>query len=361
MFLTLACLFVAATPPPDNLVWQKLPRAPYNGGKQDDIFFVTPEAGWSVNGSGRIYHTTNGGNTWTLQLQQEGTYFRCITFLDKLHGFAGNIGTDYYPGVTDSIPLYETIDSGHTWSPVRSLIGRGVTGLCALEAVNNHTIVGAGRVGGPTVFIKSTNAGKTWTVRPMMKECAMILDIKFFSAEKGLLFAASANPADESHAIVLMTTDGGTTWKQTFSSSRLNDICWKASFPSRDVGYLTILHANAPKDSIFFAKTTDGGLHWKEHLLKTSGAEEFGIGFLDERAGWIGTSEGGLATNDGGESWSPVTLGRYANKIRIVRDNTRIVGYAIGLNVYKLAPAGSVATSPPTGDTVRTKRLPIKP
>ena len=87
--------------------WRKLITEPYPG-KQDDITFVNPQLGWYVNGYGAIYHTQDGGETWTKQLEQKGTFFRCIAFVDSLTGFAGTVGTDYFPNVTDTIPLYGT-------------------------------------------------------------------------------------------------------------------------------------------------------------------------------------------------------------------------------------------------------------
>ena len=55
----------------------------------------------------------------------------------------------------------------------------------------------------------------------------------------------------------------------------------------------------------------------------------------DDNTGWVGTS--GFATSDGGHSWQRVDMGRAVNKIRIVPDGARYVGYAIGVGVYKFA------------------------
>ena len=84
--------------------WRKLATEPYRG-KQDDIYFVNENVGWYVNGAGKIFRTQDGGATWQLQLDQPGTFFRCVAFIDEQHGFAGNIGPGYFPGVTDSVPL----------------------------------------------------------------------------------------------------------------------------------------------------------------------------------------------------------------------------------------------------------------
>src|SRR5262245_57253839 len=53
--------------------WQRLAQAPTVKGKQDDLFFVDPQRGWSVNGGGNIFHTSDGGATWTQLLHQDGT------------------------------------------------------------------------------------------------------------------------------------------------------------------------------------------------------------------------------------------------------------------------------------------------
>src|SRR5262249_7983306 len=63
-----------------GLRWQRLAQAPTVKGKQDDLFFIDPQVGWSVNGRGNIFHTRDGGATWKQLLHQEGTYFRCVLF-----------------------------------------------------------------------------------------------------------------------------------------------------------------------------------------------------------------------------------------------------------------------------------------
>ena len=74
------------------------------------LTFVNANVGWYVNGAGKIFKTINSGTSWELQLNRSGTFFRCVAFLDEQNGFAGNIGPSYFPGVTDSCPLYETED-----------------------------------------------------------------------------------------------------------------------------------------------------------------------------------------------------------------------------------------------------------
>ena len=328
--------------------WQKLTTEPY-AGKQDDITFVDRNTGWYVNGFGRIYHTQDGGKTWTKQLEQKGSFFRTIVFLDEKVGFVGTVGTDYFPNVTDTIPLYGTQDGGKTWKPV-AYKGPYVKGLCAFDVVKeqyiNHGkidykthLFAVGRVGSPANIMISHDGGTTWTSRSMQADCKMLFDIKMLDKNTGFACAATSEDITQSHALVLKTTDGGQTWKKVYESNRPFETTWKVSFPTSKVGYVTIQSYN-PDPNVKqqrVAKTTDGGETWTEiNLVEEAGAREFGIGFIDENHGFVGTMNSGFETKDGGKTWTRIDLGRACNKIRFYTDaDKKVYGYAIGLNVFK--------------------------
>jgi photosystem II stability/assembly factor-like uncharacterized protein/dienelactone hydrolase len=328
--------------------WKKLDTERYPG-KQDDITFIGENEGWYVNGYGSIYHTKNGGVTWEKQLEKKGTFFRCIAFVDSLNGFAGTVGTDYFPNVTDTIPLYGTTDGGKTWNPV-SYSGPYVKGLCAMDIVReqyiNHGkidykihIYAVGRVGSPANMMVSHDGGLTWTSNSMNKDCKMLFDIKMFDKNNGIVCAASDEDMEKSNALILKTSDGGKTWKKVYQSNRPFEGTWKASFPTKEVGYVTIQSYN-PNPNVKqqrIAKTTDGGETWQEiNLVADAGAREFGIGFIDENHGFVGTMNTGYETKDGGKTWTTVNLGMACNKIRIYKDaNGKTYGYAIGVDVLK--------------------------
>jgi photosystem II stability/assembly factor-like uncharacterized protein/dienelactone hydrolase len=328
--------------------WKKINTERYPG-KQDDITFINEKEGWYVNGYGSIYHTQNGGETWEKQLEKKGTFFRCIAFVDSLRGFAGTVGTDYFPNVTDTIPLYGTSDGGKTWNPV-SYAGPYVKGLCAMDIVKeqfiNHGktdykvhIYAVGRVGSPANLMVSHDGGLTWTSNSMNKDCKMLFDIKMFDKNNGFACAASDEDLEKSNAVILKTSDGGKSWKKVYQSERPFECTWKASFPTKDVGYVTIQSYN-PDSNVKqqrIAKTTDGGNTWNEiNLIEDAGAREFGIGFIDENHGFVGTMNSGYETKDGGLTWAPVNLGKACNKIRIYKDaNGKVYGYSIGVDVFK--------------------------
>ena len=329
--------------------WSKLETEPYRG-KQDDIFFIDENTGWYVNGAGMIFKTVDGGKSWTKLLEKPGTFFRCLAFLDPQHGFAGNIGPDYFPNVTDKVPLYETLDGGQNWQPVTTIEGKPIVGLCAMQVLREEFInagnlesrirlIGVGRVGGPTSMIVSDDLGKTWQQIDISQSAAMAFDVQFFNRNEGFIAAASSSDLSESHALILSTSDGGKSWQKAWQSERPFETTWKIAFPSRQVGYITIQSYNPdPKVSQrFVAKTTDAGKTWTEvQLVDDPKVREFGIAFLDENVGWVGAVPNGFQTIDGGKSWQAINFGNAVNKIRLLKTNDKHVGYAIGTNVYRI-------------------------
>ena len=332
----------------DTLKWVKLKTEPYPG-KQDDICFINESIGWYVNGFGSIYNTKNGGETWVKQLEKTETFFRTIAFVDENIGFAGTVGTDYFPNVTDTIPLYKTINGGVSWEPV-SYKGPYVKGLCAIDIVKeqyiNHGnidykthIFAVGRVGSPANMMVSHDGGETWISKSLNSDCKMLFDIKMFDKNNGFACAATSEDITNSNALILKTSDGGNTWQKVYQSNRPFETTWKASFPTKEIGYVTIQSYN-PDPNVKqqrVAKTIDGGKTWTEiNLVEDATAREFGIGFIDNNHGFVGTVNSGFETKDGGKTWEKVDLGRACNKIRIYKkaDNS-IYAYAIGVSVLK--------------------------
>lgn len=150
---------------------------------------------------------------------------------------------------------------------------------------------------------------------------ATMMDVKFFDEMNGVIAGASDSDTEKSHARLIVTHDGGVTWKTAYESTRPYEITWKLSFPTREVGYATIQKYNPdPKvTQHYVAKTTDGGRTWREIAMANDVADrEFGVGFVTADTGWVGTGKGGYHTSDGGKTWNFVEMGRAVNKIRIV-------------------------------------------
>ena len=343
------CLIALFDASAQEYEWVKLKTEPYRG-KQDDIYFINEQRGWYINGYGKIYSTSDGGQNWQMQFEKKGTFFRCIAFIDSLTGFVGTVGTEYFPNVTDTIPLYKTTDGGKTWQPV-AYIGNYVKGLCAMEIVKeqfiNHGAIGykhhiyaVGRVGSPANFLVSHDNGDTFAAMDMSKYCAALYDIKMMDKNNGFACASTTPEIEQSNACILKTNDGGKTWSKVYQSTRPFENSWKMFFPTPKVGYATIQSYNPDTTATTqrFIKTTDGGATWKEYLLaEDNKARSFGVGFLDENIGYIGTMNTGYETRNGGQTWTKINLGIACNKIRILKKpDGALYGYAIGVNVLKL-------------------------
>lgn len=326
--------------------WTILPTEAYRG-KQDDIFFISPSTGWYGNGAGKIFKTADSGTTWTLQLEKPGTYFRCIGFVNDTLGFAGNIGPGYFPGVTDSTPLYRTRNGGSTWEAVTTIAEKPIVGLCAFESVRypfvnagnldyKTRLVATGRVGGPACFIYSDDLGETWKQTPLPDSATMAFDVHFENEKIGFIATATNTDVQESRAMIIRTEDGGATWKNVFIGSRQFELTWKFSFPTRETGYCTIQSYNpdSTASARFIAKTTDGGKSWTEiPLVDDHKVRQFGVAFVDENHGWVGAMPGGFETTDGGKSWQKAEFGNAVNKIRVLREGNQARLFTIGVKV----------------------------
>lgn len=355
--LALALLPLASIPiPPLDApaplpAWTVLDTVPFRG-KQDDIAFVTPDLGWYGNGEGKIYRTTDAGQTWTLQWDQPGTFVRTLAFVDETTGFAGNVGTGYFPGVTDETLLYKTTDAGQTWAPVPAAqhIAQidGIAGLCAMQVLHTHFInhgvmetktrvYAAGRVGGPAWLMHSDDLGDSWTAIDLKDHAGMVLDVHFFDLNHGLIAASSSDDVTQGTARILRTEDAGRTWQVAYDSGRPFENVWKISFPTPDIGFATIQSYNPEATERFVIKTTDAGHTWTElPLTDDARVRQFGIGFIDANRGFVGAVPHAFATTDGGESWTPAQMGTAVNKVRVIHTPTGPVAYAIGVEVLRL-------------------------
>lgn len=329
--------------------WRKLATEPFKG-KQDDICFVDARTGWYGNGAGKLFRTLDGGETWDKVWDNPGTFIRSVGFLDAQNGYVGNVGTEYYPNVTDTNLLYRTKDGGKTFQPVSLPTGATIRGICGIDILRTKSILqgelkdrivihAAGRVGGPAAILRSIDGGKTWTHLDLAAQAGMILDVKFMDMSTGFVAASTSADIAQGQAQILMTRDGGRSWSVAYRGERKFENVWKLSFPSADVGFGTIQsYDDALADGQQrIVKTVDGGKTWTElPLVKDVKQRQFGLGFATPELGWIGCRSGGYETRDGGKSWEPATFGPAVNKIRVIRDGAGFAAYAIGVDVHKL-------------------------
>jgi photosystem II stability/assembly factor-like uncharacterized protein len=301
--------------------WQALPGAPV-AQRLDDLHFLDADHGWVCTGDGGIYRTSDGGVTWLLAYENPARYFRCIRFADAQHGFAGTL--------TSGAVLMRTTDGGGTWSTVTDLPEPRPNALCGLSVASSSVVYGVGSYAGPARLIKSVDGGATWTSKDLAPLASTAIDVYFKSPSEGFVVGSVGAFPTSNRSVVLHTTDGGATWQQRFVGTRLGEWCWKISFPTPAVGYVSLERFAGP---MFLLKTVDGGLTWTE--LPFPDYNEQGVGFATPDVGWIGGADNPtMGTTDGGSTWTPTPWGDYLNRFQFLSPT---LGYGSGVTVYRYA------------------------
>lgn len=362
--------FAAISAGAQTPVWTQLPNSPGpNTIRHDDVYFTDPTNGWATQNH-YIYRTTNGGATWTTNLYLSGTHFRSIGFVNPMIGFAGNLGPGSYDsGTTDTNVLYTSHDGGVTWSNVPGFAEAGMRGLCSIYVLDSQHIYGAGRVRGPAFVIQSSNGGTNWVLSNLTASNVMngIMDIYFRDPTNGWIVGMDTNQfaAPPYYGRISRTTNGGASWQPQVTTTLSNCYFWKMSWPSANIGYVS-LQQNGSYSNIVFYKTTDGGISWVSNAipeytvgLYTNGYNFYlqGIGFVSTNEGWAGGASGlptygnsFLHTTNGGVTWTQAGFNDtfYINRIRFLRPT---LGFASGGNVYIYSVPLAI-TNQPASQTV---------
>lgn len=316
--------------------WKKTNFIPSPSSRNNDGFFLNDRIGWIANGIGQIHRTSNGGQNWIKVVDKTSfTHWRSIGFFDSLNGYAGALGWGDPNNVNakDTVILYKTTDAGTTWFPEHQLSSGSIKrGFCGMQIFNDSIINAVGRVRGPAWFYRTTDRGMTWKAKDMNSYAAGLIDVYFFTKDTGFCVGLTHATHDSSSGVVLMTTDGGDSWTKRITTSRKGEWNWKIQFPSRQIGYASLQRNSL--SPIYFLKTTDGGVTWNEKLFSNSYYFVQGMGFINDTLGWIGGYSSILMyqTTNGGNTWSPIGIGRRINRFRFLSPS---VAYAIGDSVYK--------------------------
>lgn len=319
---------VAATSPQPG-VWTLVHSRP-SGAKYEDFSFPTPSHGWLVAAPGDILHTTDGGVTWAVQATGKGR-LRSVDFLDEKRGFAGTL-----TGV-----LWATTDGGETWTDVTGTLPKVAKGFCGMAHVGERVhIVGRYQADAADYFF-SPDAGKTWRVTDLHDTLQGLVEIVFLNESVGFIGGMSAGGAQAAGpAAMLKTTDGGATWRRVFTHDGGRGFVWKI-FPVTPALIYAALQSQ--DGTLRIAKSTDAGETWSLHVVATDRPQSpgiQGIGFIDEKTGWVGGFfQGMYGTTDGGETWAPVALPDFTfNRFERVNGRTLFTAGSRGILRYD-APA----------------------
>jgi photosystem II stability/assembly factor-like uncharacterized protein len=321
--------------------WHITP-APILDNRYDDIMFINEDVGWAVNFSGVLIKTSDRGNTWQTLNGPVGFFYRSVRFVDSIHGFIGKLAPSNTTAA-DTNFFYKTDDGGNNWTAVENFPGPGAAGICGMCSVNDSFLYAVGRYDGPAGMYKSADKGITWEYHDMSAYASGLVDCYFWSADSGIVIGdrGTAAQAWDSGGVILSTFDGGDTWQVRYENPERIGVCWKISFPSRNIGYVSLQEFNFNGNCIFL-KTTDGGLNWEEKVYSPDYYNAEGIGFINDTVGWIGGDfTHSYMTIDGGDTWIKDTIGitpepypfeGALNRFRFISDT---LGYGSGMAIYR--------------------------
>ena len=231
------------------------------------VFFIDAAEGWVGDPRGYLFHTTDGGVTWTRSRmpQSKTSTWRWgsvqqIQFVDKTHGWA-LMGGDYKSKGYwyNASRLYRTTDGGATWKR-----------LWTRKAdVQEFQFVNASRgwfVAGRSVY-RTTNGGVTLVNQnadraiAAPRKFAKLTGLRFVDAKSG--WVCGGYIGGWTKPILLRTNDGGRTWSRakTGLAGGVDDV-W---FANRSTGY-------SIAKGVY--KTTNAGRSWRR--VKYSSTQSYG-------------------------------------------------------------------------------------
>jgi photosystem II stability/assembly factor-like uncharacterized protein len=168
----------------------------------------------------RVYKTTNGGATWTMQFQNQdpSAFYDCFAFWTPKRGIAQS------DSVNGRFPVIRTTD-GKTWQDIGDNLPPALdgefsfasSGTCvATQGKSNAWIVTGGA--SPSRVLATKDGGETWNAydSPLRgSPSAGIFTVAFRDASHGMIGGGDLDPAAPPFDQTATSRDGGMTWTIT--------------------------------------------------------------------------------------------------------------------------------------------------
>jgi len=248
----------------------------------EGVFAGSPRQCWAVGYSGWVARTTDGGQNWLEQQIVSQPSLYDVHFSDTLYGWACG-----YSGA-----VVHTTDGGVSWTAQTSGTARALQALAFLDRSKGFA------VGDTGTLLKTTDGGANWTSIPTGIDVELAA-ITFGDSLHGWAVGVEGGA-------ILETGDGGSTWRvsrkgiagpvATPFPGRRTERVQAISFVDDSTGWAATWEGN-------IWHTLDGGKIWSKQY-SVSPKKLLGLAMADANTGWaVGDSEMIIKTQDGGINW----------------------------------------------------------
>ncbi len=271
----------------------------------NSIHFSNHNYGWISdqysNNISRIINTTDGGLNWEIQFTDTVAEFEMIHFADLNHGWATGVWQE--SSSSSELRIYSTTNGGVDWSQqftVQGEFGTFGSNMSSLDSLNCWLAVSKW----PYLKIfRTTNGGDDWTEISQLQYVEFQLgDIKFISDTEGWIVSALG--------MIHYTSDGGYSWEPKHKLVTLTDLEALDFIDTQNGWAAGNSHSTFINNDLI--KTTNGGDDWS--IVYTDSVYNFvDIDFLSEQLGF-GIAQDYLnssinKTQDGGLTWDSTQFG----------------------------------------------------
>jgi photosystem II stability/assembly factor-like uncharacterized protein len=266
--------------------------------------YTLGNAVWMVGDNGKCFTSTNNGSTWTEQTLNGGNSVNGVLLIDSQTGFVvGNGGA-----------ILKTINGGTTWEAKSSSTTQKLNTIAFADAQVGYVVGAAG------VVLRSTNGGDNWTG---IGGSGWTKDITSIAVNGSTIYVTGGD------AFCAKSVNGGSTWTDlnftTDSQSDVNGVFAKSANEAVFVG-----------GGGYVRVTNNGGssFTWGRHSLHGTLNSVF---FHDNMNGWACSEKSNvvLRTTDGGLNWTlPVGTTVNMNWTQKLSVSATVRGNAFSMNVY---------------------------
>jgi photosystem II stability/assembly factor-like uncharacterized protein len=286
-------------------------------------FFQSATRAWilatlpDING-GTLFHTIDGGRTWTSFSNLPFTG-GMMQFLNDANGFVlSGLPSGMFKQAVD---LYQTTDGGATWvrkytnNPLDPSAGTGLpfsgdkNGMTFRDTLRGW-VSGESPLSGSVYIYKTNDSGTTWAQQtlPLPSGYSNVpmstFAPTFFNANDGVLPVWMSLDIGKRDLYIYVTHDGGTTWTRSTSFARQG---WNADFVSIKDGFTW----NAGG---YLQVTHNAGGSWSQVTSNVNFGDNIpSLDFVSTTTGWAILNDFNTGTTtlyrttDGGVTWTPLS------------------------------------------------------